>query len=80
MRKALEHQPGADLEDEATAAQIRERDAELIAQVTESVINAPDRDELVVEVRARIEAGQYSPTAAEIVEAMLRRAIADRIR
>ena len=38
------------------------------------------RDDVVAELRARIEAGEYNPTGSEIAEAMIRRAIADRVR
>ncbi|MCB8932192.1 MAG: flagellar biosynthesis anti-sigma factor FlgM [Fimbriimonadaceae bacterium] len=56
------------------------RDKELIDQVVANVAAMPDRDEVVAELKARIEAGQYNPTGDEIADAMIRRAIADRVR
>lgn len=56
------------------------RDKELIDQVVADVAAMPDRDEVVAELKARIEAGLYNPTGDEIADAMIRRAIADRIR
>lgn len=56
------------------------RDKELIDQIVANVAAMPDRDEVVAELKARIEAGQYNPTGDEIADAMIRRAIADRIR
>jgi len=55
-------------------------DNELISQVTQSVMAMPDREEMIETLRAQIAAGTYNPTANEIAEAMIRRAIADRIR
>lgn len=56
------------------------RDKELIDQVVADVAAMSDRDEVVAELKARIEAGLYNPTGDEIADAMIRRAIADRIR
>ncbi len=54
-------------------------DATLIKRLTDRVSEMPDRDEVVAELRARIEAGDYNPTGDEIADAMIRRSIADRI-
>jgi anti-sigma28 factor (negative regulator of flagellin synthesis) len=35
---------------------------------------------MVASLKARIEAGEYNPTSHEIVDTMIRRAIADRMR
>jgi negative regulator of flagellin synthesis FlgM len=40
----------------------------------------PDREEMVASLKARIEAGEYNPSAEDIVDTMIRRAIADRMR
>lgn len=58
----------------------RDADRPLIRQVAREVINMPDREDLVADLKARIEAGQYNPTGDEIAEAMIRRNIADRVR
>jgi negative regulator of flagellin synthesis FlgM len=56
-------------------------DAKLIRQVVDEVMQMPEvRAELVAELKARIEQGEYNPSSEDIVEAMVRRAIADRIR
>ena len=57
-----------------------EADQALVEQVTEAVIAAPDREEMIAELKARIEAGEYNPTGDEIADTMIRRSIADRIR
>lgn len=61
------------------AAVIKLMDADLIAEVTAKVNAAPDREEMIADLKARIEAGTYNPTGDEITETMIRRAIADRI-
>lgn len=58
----------------------RDKDAELIQQVTQDVIAMPDREEFVAELKRKIEAGEYNPTGDDIADAMIRRAIADKIR
>jgi negative regulator of flagellin synthesis FlgM len=58
----------------------RETDKDLIDKIAAEVIAMPDREEMVAELKAKIEAGEYSPKAEEIVEAMIRRSIADRLR
>jgi hypothetical protein len=55
-------------------------DAELIRQVTANVMAMPDRDDRVAALKAAIERGEYSVSGHEIVEAMIRRAIADGVR
>ena len=58
----------------------READQALVKEVTRSVIEAPDREEMIASLKARIEAGEYNPTGDEIADTMIRRSIADRIR
>lgn len=57
----------------------RKADAELVQQVTADVMAMSDRDEVVNDLKSRIEAGTYRPSGEEIVDAMVRRAIADRL-
>ena len=59
---------------------IRLTDAELIAQIVQEVEAAPDRDQMIADLKARIEAGTYNPTGDDIADAMIRRSIADRVR
>jgi anti-sigma28 factor (negative regulator of flagellin synthesis) len=58
----------------------READEALVKQVTADVVAMSDREEMIAELKARIEAGTYNPTGDEIADTMIRRAIADRIR
>ncbi len=69
--------PDASKVDEAV---IRLVDAELVQSVTRDVLSMPDRDAMVEEIKAKVEAGTYQVSADEIVDTMVRRAIADRIR
>ena len=55
----------------------RDADRPLIKQVTREVINMPDREALIAELKAKIEAGEYNPTGDDIADAMIRRNIAD---
>lgn len=57
-----------------------EADQALAKQVTHNVIDMPDREEMIASLKARIEAGEYNPSADEIVDTMIRRSVADRIR
>lgn len=61
------------------AAVIRLTDADLIAEVTAQVNAMPDREDMIADLKARIESGDYNPSAEEITDTMIRRAIADRI-
>ena len=58
----------------------READENLAQQVTEDVLAMGDREEMIADLKARIEAGTYNPTGDEIADTMIRRSIADRIR
>lgn len=55
-------------------------DKEFVQAVVKDVQNMPDREDMIAELRARIEGGTYNPTSDEIVDAMVRRAIADQVR
>ena len=88
VKKILEGNPtkGSSIVDEisdleaAQLAQQREEDRELARSITQEVLSMPDREDMINELRAKIEAGQYNPTGEEIVDGMVRRAIADRVR
>lgn len=54
-------------------------DDALVARTTERVMALGDREEMVADLKARIEAGTYNPTSEQIVDAMARRAIADHL-
>jgi hypothetical protein len=61
-------------------AEQRSADRPLIDKLTREIIEMPDREEMVAELKARIEAGEYNPSGDEIADAMIRRAIADSVR
>lgn len=65
------------VESEAEAA---ERDALMVRDLTRKVMDAPDREEMIESLKERIAAGTYNPSAEDIVDTMVRRAIADRMR
>lgn len=58
----------------------RVKDAPMVKRLSKEIINAPDREEMVAELKARIDAGTYNPTGDEIADAMIRRNIADSVR
>lgn len=62
------------------AAVIRLTDADLIQEITDKVNALPDREEMVAELKAKIDAGNYHPSGEDITDAMIRRGIADRIK
>ncbi len=57
-----------------------ERDAQLVKDLTKQVLDMPEREEMIASLKAKIEAGEYNPTSHDIVDTMIRRAIADRMR
>jgi hypothetical protein len=60
-------------------SEIKRENEALIQQVTKEVLEMPDREAMVAELKARIEAGTYKPTGDEIADAMIRRSVADRL-
>ena len=62
------------------AAVIKLTDKSLIEEVARKVADMPDRDEMVAELKAKIEAGEYKVGGDEIADAMIRRAIADEMK
>jgi anti-sigma28 factor (negative regulator of flagellin synthesis) len=58
----------------------READEKLAKQVTSDVLSMGDREDVIADLKARIEAGTYNPSGDEIADIMIRRSIADRIR
>ncbi|MBS1724413.1 MAG: flagellar biosynthesis anti-sigma factor FlgM [Armatimonadetes bacterium] len=60
-------------------AVIKLMDADLIKSVVQEVNAMPDRDDMVAELKARLEKGECKPTGEDIADAMIRRSRADRI-
>lgn len=54
-------------------------DQQMVKELVEKVIAMPDREDRIADLKARIEAGTYHVTADQIVDAMARRAIADKM-
>ncbi|MBS1706613.1 MAG: flagellar biosynthesis anti-sigma factor FlgM [Armatimonadetes bacterium] len=52
----------------------------MIKKLTQEVLDMPDREAMIADLKAKIEAGEYKPSSDDIADAMVRRAIADRIR
>lgn len=59
---------------------IRVVDRDLVESVVESVKQMGDREDRIAELKAKIASGEYQPSGDDIADAMVRRAIADRIR
>jgi anti-sigma28 factor (negative regulator of flagellin synthesis) len=68
-----------DISELGQSIKTREKDADHIKQVTAEVIAMKDREDLIADLKARIEAGKYNPSGDEIADAMIRRSIADSI-
>ncbi len=62
----------------ADAATIKLLDKELIEATVQKIEAAPDREDRIADLKARIAAGEYQVTGEEIADAMIRRAAADR--
>ena len=60
-------------------ARQRAEDAELVKDLVADVKAMDDREDRIADLKARIEAGAYDPTGAEIADAMIRRAAADSV-
>lgn len=57
-----------------------EIDQAMVDEITAKVQAMPDREDRIAELKARIDSGTYEVTSEQIVDAMIRRAIADSIR
>ncbi|MEZ0324756.1 MAG: flagellar biosynthesis anti-sigma factor FlgM [Fimbriimonas sp.] len=83
IKKILEHPEPAELAEaivKIEEARVRQQDQDMVRELTASVTAMPDREAMISELKARIEAGTYAPTAEDIVQGMVRRAIADHVR
>jgi anti-sigma28 factor (negative regulator of flagellin synthesis) len=58
----------------------RQKDQQTVKKLSAEILKMADRDDVIEELRAQIASGQYNPSGEEIVDAMLRRAIADTVR
>jgi anti-sigma28 factor (negative regulator of flagellin synthesis) len=81
VKKILSGEHALVNEIEARGEQLdREADEMLAQQVTQDVLAMGDREDMIADLKSRIEAGTYNPTGDEIADTMIRRSIADRIR
>ena len=79
VKKILSN-PGSSIVDaieKVAVENIRQQDKQLVKAITQDVMAMQDREEMVAELRAQIAAGLYNPSGEEIVDAMVRRAVAD---
>jgi anti-sigma28 factor (negative regulator of flagellin synthesis) len=58
----------------------RQQDRQIVESLTAQIICMADRDDVIEELRAQIASGQYNPSGEEIIDAMLRRAVADNVK
>jgi anti-sigma28 factor (negative regulator of flagellin synthesis) len=58
---------------------LKAEDQELIEDVTRQVIEMPDRNDRIAELKAQIDSGTYNVSSAEIADSMIKRSIADRL-
>ena len=61
-------------------AVIRLTDKDLIQDIARKVADMPDRDEMVASIKARIESGEDDVSGEDVADAMIRRAIADKVK
>jgi anti-sigma28 factor (negative regulator of flagellin synthesis) len=59
---------------------VRQQDQQMVNALSAEVLHMADREDVIEELRAQIASGQYNPSGEEIVDAMLRRAIADNVK
>ena len=59
---------------------VRLQDQQLVEALSTEVLKMGDREDMIEELRQQIASGQYNPSGEEIIDAMLRRAIADNVR
>ena len=55
----------------------RQQDLLTVKAMTHDIMEMGDRQEMIDELRAQIAAGIYNPSGDEIVDSMIRRAVAD---
>lgn len=80
IKKILnQHKVVADIEAVGQELAQREVDAPMIKRVVKDVINMPDREDRIAELKAKIDSGAYNPSGEEIADAMIRRSIADHV-
>jgi anti-sigma28 factor (negative regulator of flagellin synthesis) len=82
VQKILSKGPASIVEEivQIGESRIREEDQALVERLSDEVSRMPDREAMIAELKSRIEAGTYNPSAEEIVDGMVRRSIADRVR
>lgn len=66
--------------DKVDTAVIRLTDSETIARVTRNVAHMPDREDMIAELKAKIDKGEYNVSGDNIADAMIRRHIADQVK
>jgi anti-sigma28 factor (negative regulator of flagellin synthesis) len=83
IKKILDHPEQQEMVEQIVKieeARVRQQDQDMVRELTATVASMPEREDIVNQLRARIEAGTYHPSAQDIVQGMVRRAIADQVR
>lgn len=72
-------QADAPATEKVDTAVIRLMDRDLILKTTGAVQGMGDREEMIRDLKARIDEGTYNPSSDDIADAIMRRAAADKI-
>ena len=56
---------------------VRQQDKIMVKALTADIMGMQDRQDMIEELKAQIAEGLYNPSSDEIVESMVRRAVAD---
>ena len=78
--KRIIHGPGpsivADIE-QVAEENTRQQDMITVKAMTREIVEMGDRQDMIDELKAQIVAGIYNPSGEDIVDSMIRRAVAD---
>lgn len=85
VRAAIKSRPAQHETHETQAIYNREfktsAEAELVRRIRDEVLAMPDvREEMVSKIKEAVAKGEYNVTAEDIVDAMIRREVADKLR
>ena len=84
LRRVIESVPNLTAEEAEPLSMLDQtiscRDAMLAMEIRATFDQCLDREDRVQELRAKIASGDYAPTGSDILDAMRRRNLADRIR
>ena len=61
------------------SGEVSEKDSALAQQLVTNIVNMPDREDRIKEIKNLIDSGNYHPSADEIIEAIVRRGMVDQL-